>query len=208
MWTLSLRSIQKCKISWDKHCTWSAESNVPFDKPSRDNFPLCIFLRPLWESDLVTASSASLANHSFQGTNKFELLAVFLQSTSWKIKNIQPVWSIWCLFYSISLAGLWYKYSLPEYISPSVLDRGNPSKRQACKILNILWNLSEVNHLIFRDFAIYKSQPIKPTSQAVTAVVCQTFFIGKKHDHPYIYHLFGVSTRGLPRTPLSSYDQH
>lgn len=117
------------------------------------------------------------------------------QAEKFKISNLCGVSDV---SYSISLAGLWYKYSLPEYISPSVLDRRNPSKRQACKILNILWNLSEVNHLIFRDFAIYKSQPIKPTSQAVTAVVCQTFFIGKKHDHPYIYHLFGVSTRGSP----------
>lgn len=43
--------------------------------------------------------------------------------------------------------------------------------------------------MIIRDFAIYKSQPIKPMSQPVTAVICQTFCAGKKHDHPYIYHL-------------------
>lgn len=144
--------------------------------------------------------------NSFQGMNEFKLLKFFFRAWADKLK-IPSLCGVprvsFIPFHSLDY-GTNIHY-LTEYSSPSVLDRGNPSKQQACKILSILWNLTEVKHLIFRDFAIYKSQPIKPTSQPETAVICQTFFAGKKHNHPYICHLFGVSTtRGLPRTTLSS----
>lgn len=62
-----------------------------------------------------------------------------------------------------------------------MLARGDLSKLEAAKILNILGNLSEVKHLILRDFAIYKTQSVKPASQPVTALVCQTFLADKQH---------------------------
>lgn len=141
----------------------------------------------------------SFTTNSVQGTNTFKFWKFFFRVQADKIKksNLCGVLGVSFIpFHSLDY-GTNIHY-LTEYSSPSVLDRGNPSKQQACKILNILWNLCEVKHLIFRDFAIYKSQPIKPKSQPVTAVACQTFFAGRKQDHPYLYHLFGISTEACP----------
>lgn len=159
---MSLCSIQKCKVTWGKHCTWSAESKLrreqPLISPQGILSHSSSSWKPLWQSDLVTTPSVSFATNSFQGTNKFKFWKFFFRAQADKVKksNLCGVPGVSFIPFHLLDYGTNIHY-LTEYSSPSVLDRGNPSKQQACKILNILWNLSEVKHLTFRDSAIYKS---------------------------------------------------